>query len=274
MVVIEMEQDELRNPQGSRPVPGGDILDENGGEGEDDDEPGPVVGEERAGRALIVEDDRRFAGTLKRYLVSEGFGIEIVYDGDAALRSIDERHFDIVVLDILLPGVDGFQVCRRLRQGESRIPVVIMTALGSLNDRVHGFTLGADDYIVKPFSLRELVARMHAVLSRSRGPTNTFFSSGDIHVDLVSRRAWLGQHVLKLSGREFDLLTLFVQHSGIVLTRQTIMATVWGQGAPVSSNVVDQDVTHLRKKIAGFGCQSAIETIHRVGWRLVSLEAA
>lgn len=261
-----MGQDELRDLQGSGPVPDGDMLNESESE--------PVAGEERAGKVLVVEDDSRFASTLKRYLVSEGFGVEVAYDGDAALRSVDERHFDIVVLDILLPGVDGFQVCKRLRQGEPRIPVVIMTALGGINDRVQGLALGADDYIVKPFSMRELVARLHAVLSRSRGPVNTFFSSGDVHIDLVSRRAWVGQHILKLSGREFDLLTLFVQHSGIVLTRQTIMAAVWGLGAPVSSNVVDQYMTHLRKKIAGSGCQSVIETIHRVGWRFVSIEAA
>ena len=223
---------------------------------------------------LVVEDDRRFAAVLRRRMEEEHFMVHVAYDGEAALQAVRERYFDVIVLDVLLPGVDGFEVCRHLRQEEQQVPVVMMTALGSVDDRVQGLSLGADDYIVKPFSLRELVARIHAILHRARGPASTFLSAGGLHIDLMARRAWRGQAILELSPREFDVLVLFVKHPGIVLTRQTILAAVWGAGASVSVNIVNQYVAHLRKKIdQPFDC-SSLETIHGVGWRLQPLEVA
>ncbi len=229
---------------------------------------GEITGITGIGRVLVVEDDQHFAGVLRRRLEEDHFTVQTVSTGEAALEAMREKYFDVVVLDVLLPGMDGFEVCRCLRREREQVPIIMMTALGSIDHRIQGFTLGADDYIVKPFSLRELVARVHAILHRSRGPVSTFFSAGDLHVDLMSRRAWRGQVILELSPREFDVLVMFVRHPGIVLTRETILAGVWGRGTNVSSNVVDQYVAHLRKKVEQPFGSASLETLHRVGWRL------
>ena len=222
---------------------------------------------------LVVEDDHGFAQILRRRLLEEGFGVQVVGDGEAALELLARARFDAVVLDLLLPGVDGFEVCRRIREGRCWVPVVMVTALGGIDDRMQGFELGADDYLVKPFVLEELVARLHVVLRRRHGSADAFLSAGDLRLDLMSRRAFRDDVALDLAPKEFDLLELFVRHADIVVTRQTILIAVWGRDAAVSKNVVDQYVAHLRKKIDRPFGRSDLETVYGVGWRLRIPEA-
>ncbi len=221
----------------------------------------------------MVEDDHGFAQILRRRLLEEGFGVQVVGDGEAALELLARARFDAVVLDLLLPGVDGFEVCRRIREGRCWVPVVMVTALGGIDDRMQGFELGADDYLVKPFVLEELVARLHVVLRRRHGSADAFLSAGDLRLDLMSRRAFRDDVALDLAPKEFDLLELFVRHADIVVTRQTILIAVWGRDAAVSKNVVDQYVAHLRKKIDRPFGRSDLETVYGVGWRLRIPEA-
>ncbi len=221
----------------------------------------------------MVEDDHGFAQILRRRLLEEGFGVQVVGDGEAALELLARARFDAVVLDLLLPGVDGFEVCRRIREGRCWVPVVMVTALGGIDDRMQGFELGADDYLVKPFVLEELVARLHVVLRRRHGSADAFLSAGDLRLDLMSRRAFREDVALDLAPKEFDLLELFVRHADIVVTRQTILIAVWGRDAAVSKNVVDQYVAHLRKKIDRPFGRSDLETVYGVGWRLRIPEA-
>ncbi len=226
-----------------------------------------------AADVLVVEDDHGFAQILRRRLGEEGFGVRVVGDGEAALELLARARFDAVVLDLLLPGMDGFEVCRRLRQDRCWVPVIMVTALGGIDDRMHGFALGADDYLVKPFVLQELVARIHAVLRRQQGSTEAFLTAGDLHLDLMSRRAFRGDVALDLAPREFDLLELLVRHADIVVTRQTILIALWGRDATVSENVVDQYVARLRKKVDRPFDRSDLATVYGVGWRLRIAEA-
>ena len=221
----------------------------------------------------MVEDDHGFAQILRRRLLEEGFGVQVVGDGEAALELLARARFDAVVLDLLLPGVDGFEVCRRIREGRCWVPVVMVTALGGIDDRMQGFELGADDYLVKPFVLEELVARLHVVLRRRHGSADAFLSAGDLRLDPMSRRAFREDVALDLAPKEFDLLELFVRHADIAVTRQTILIAVWGRDAAVSKNVVDQYVAHLRKKIDRPFGRSDLETVYGVGWRLRIPEA-
>lgn len=221
----------------------------------------------------MVEDDHGFAQILRRRLGEEGFGVQVVGDGEAALELMARARFDVVVLDLLLPGVDGFEVCRRLRQDRRWVPVVMVSALGGIDDRMHGFELGADDYLVKPFVLEELVARLHVVLRRQHGPAEAFLTAGDLRLDLMSRRAFRGTVALDLAPREFDLLELLVRHADIVVTRKTILIALWGRDAAVSKNVVDQYVAHLRKKVDRPFGRCDLETVYGVGWRLRVREA-
>ena len=222
---------------------------------------------------LVVEDDHGFAQILRRRLVEEGFGVQVVGDGEAALELMARARFDVVILDLLLPGVDGFEVCRRLRQERRWVPVVMVTALGWIDDRMHAFDLGADDYLVKPFVLQELVARLYVVLRHRHRPGDAFLTAGDLRLDVMSRRAFRGTVALDLTPREFDLLELLVRHADIVVTRQTILIALWGRGAVVSKNVVDQYVAHLRKKVDRPFGRCDLETVYGVGWRLRNPEA-
>ncbi len=217
---------------------------------------------------LIVEDDHGFAQILQRRLREEGFGVQVVGDGEAALELMARNRFDVVVLDMLLPGVDGFEVCRRLRQIRRWVPVVMVTALGGIDDRIHGFEFGAEDYLVKPFVLQELVARLHVVLRRRHGSAEALLTAGDLRLDLMSRRAFRGSTALELSSKAFDLLELLVRHADIVVTRQTILIALWGREAVVSKNVVDQYMAQLRKKVDRPFGRSDLETVYGIGWRL------
>ena len=208
------------------------------------------------------------ASLLRRGLEEEGYDVDTVDDGEAAVRAATATHYDAVVLDLMLPGLDGFEVCRRLRAGGHWVPVLLLTARHGVEDRVRGLDSGADDYLTKPFSFAELAARLRALVRRSGGPRQGPLAVGPLRLDPAAHRVWFQQTELSLSATEFALLEMFMRHPGEVLSRARILERVWDFAFDGSSNVVDQYVSYLRRKIdRRFGGQ-LIQTVRGSGYRL------
>ena len=219
-------------------------------------------------RVLVVEDEVRMARLVKRALDEEGHAVDIAGNGADGLWLAAENAYGAVVLDVMLPDFDGFEVCRRLRQKEVWVPVIMLTARDSIDDRVHGLDAGADDYLVKPFSLAELAARLRALARRDDRPRPVLLAEGDLKLDPAAKRAWRAGTELRLSPKEFSLLELFLRHPGDVLTRSRIIEAAWDFAYDGGSNVVDQYVNYLRRKVdAPFG-RHDIETVRGIGYRL------
>ncbi len=199
-------------------------------------------------KILIVEDDPDIALPLEDDLMLEGYQVEVVGDGETALRRLDEDRFDLVLLDVMLPGLDGFDVCRRLRHAGSRLPIVLLTAKAHEAEVLMGLDAGADDYITKPFSPRELRARLKAVLRR-RDDTPSTVCFDDLEVDFERVELRRGGAPVELTPIEFKLLSTFVRNPGRVLSRQQLLDRVWGQATYITERVVDTHVGNLRKKI-------------------------
>jgi two-component system OmpR family response regulator len=221
-------------------------------------------------RVLVVEDEQRMAGLLKRALEEEGYAVDVATDGPDGLWMATENPYGAIVLDVMLPGMDGFKVCRQLRQKEVWAPVLMLTARDDVGDRVRGLDAGADDYLVKPFSLMELAARLRALARRDDRSRPVTLSVGDLKLDPAAKRAWRGEHELDLSPKEFALLELLLRNPGNVLTRSQIIDTVWDFAYDGTSNVVDQYVTYLRRKVDRPFGRNDIETVRGVGYRLRS----
>ena len=219
---------------------------------------------------LVVEDEERMAGLLKRALEEEGYAVDVATDGPDGLWMATENPYGAIVLDVMLPGMDGFEVCRQLRQKEVWAPVLMLTARDDVGDRVRGLDAGADDYLVKPFSLMELAARLRALARRDDRSRPVTLSVGDLKLDPAAKRAWRGEHELDLSPKEFALLELLLRNPGNVLTRSQIIDTVWDFAYDGTSNVVDQYVTYLRRKVDRPFGRNDIETVRGVGYRLRS----
>jgi two-component system OmpR family response regulator len=223
-------------------------------------------------RVLVVEDEARMARLLRRGLEEEGHAVDVASDGPDGLWMATENPYAAIVLDVMLPGLDGFEVCRKLRASQVWTPVLMLTARDEVGDRVRGLDAGADDYLVKPFSLLELAARLRALARRDDRARPTVLSEGDLALDPATRRAWRGDTELQLSPKEFALLMLFLQHSGAVLTRSQIIDAAWDFAYEGTSNVVDQYVTYLRRKVdVPFG-RHDIETVRGAGYRLRHVE--
>jgi two-component system OmpR family response regulator len=219
-------------------------------------------------RVLVVEDAVRMAGLLKRALKEEGHAVDVAVDGPQGLWLATENEYGAIVLDVMLPGMDGFQLCRRLRESEAWAPVLMLTARDGVTDRVRGLDAGADDYLVKPFSLLELAARLRALARRDGRGRPPVLAEGDLRLDPASKRAWRDGTELHLSPKEYGLLELFLRHPGQVLTRSAIIEAVWDFAYDGGSNVVDQYVNYLRRKIdAPFGRRD-LETVRGMGYRL------
>jgi two-component system, OmpR family, response regulator len=219
-------------------------------------------------RVLVVEDEVRTAALLQRGLAEDGYAVDVAIDGLDAVWQTTEFGYDAVVLDVLLPGVDGFEVCRRLRAADCWAPVLILTARDAVADRVRGLDAGADDYLTKPFSFAELSARLRALVRRGAGQRPTLLRVGDLRLDPAGRRAWCREAELGLSAKEFALLELFMRHPGQVLTRTRILDHVWDFAYDGVSNVVDQYIAYLRRKIdRPFGLEQ-LETVRGAGYRL------
>jgi len=214
-----------------------------------------------ASRILVVEDDPRLAATLDRVLAAEAYDVEVAGDGNEALRRARERPFDLVVLDIMLPGLDGIAVCKRLR-ATGPVPILLLTALGGTEERVRGLDSGADDYLVKPFAYEELLARVRALLRRAAPADHLRF--GDVRLEPASRAAWRADRVLDLTATEFELLRHFLRHPRQVLSREQLIDAVWN-GDAESDNVVAVYVGYLRQKL---GEPKLLHTVRGAGYSL------
>ena len=216
---------------------------------------------------LVVDDERNIVELARLYLSREGYNVLASGNGREALEIVREKRPDLVVLDIMLPEMDGWEVCRRLRQ-ESDVPIIMLTARGEDVDRIVGLELGADDYVVKPFNPRELVARIKAVLRRSRAGVRAgqVHEIGDMRIDPAKREVWVKGKRTGLRTKEFDLLLALAEHRGIVLTREQLLARAWGFDYYGQTRTVDVHVAQLRKRLRGSG--AVIETVRGVGYRL------
>ncbi|OLR90826.1 response regulator transcription factor [Actinokineospora bangkokensis] len=219
------------------------------------------------GLVLVVEDDPAIAELVTLYLRRDGFGVRVERDGAAALAAVREARPAVVVLDIGLPGMDGIEVCRALREGGDWTPVLFVTARDDEVDRVLGLELGADDYVSKPFSPRELVARVRSVLRRAAsGPARPeVLRAGELRLDPGQRRAWCGEAELRLTPTEFDLLAHLVRSPGQVFERAELLGAVWGYAAAAGTRTVDVHIAQLRAKLAP---RTPIRTVRGVGYSI------
>jgi len=219
-------------------------------------------------RVLVVEDDVKMASLLKRALEEEGHAVDVARDGHDGLWMAKENPYSAVLLDVMLPGIDGYEICRSLREAGVWSPVLMLTARDAVEDRVKGLDAGADDYLVKPFSLLELAARVRALVRRDDRERPTILSVGDLRLDPATKQVWRDDVEVSLSPKEFSLLELFLRHPGTVLTRTQVIDAVWDFAYDGTSNVVDQYVTYLRKKIDKPFGRHDIETVRGMGYRL------
>lgn len=216
---------------------------------------------------LVVEDDERLAIVIRDGLAHHGYQITVVGTGAAALDAVRRQPPSLVVLDLMLPDLDGVEVCRRLRIGGGP-PVIMLTARDAVADKIGGLESGADDYVTKPFVLDELVARVRAILRRHETRAETLLRLADLTLDVQGRRVWRGQRLVELTAREFDLLDCLIQHAGHVLTTTTLLERVWGYDFAVESNAVKVYIAYLRQKLNAEGEPDLIESVRGVGYVL------
>ena len=215
---------------------------------------------------LVVDDDTRITELLRRILAYEGYSIAIVASGDKALARILEHAPDLIILDIMLPGIDGLEVARRLRAAGNNVPILVLTARDAIADRVKGLETGADDYLVKPFAPEELLARVKAMLRRNQTERHEVLHYADVELDTGTRIAHRGGREIELSPTEYELLTLFLRRPRQVLTRDMILDRVWGLDFEGSSNVMEVYVGYLRAKLEANGEPRLIHTVRGVGY--------
>jgi two-component system OmpR family response regulator len=219
-------------------------------------------------RVLIVEDEPKMAGLIRRGLREEGYAADIAATGDDALWMAEATEYDAIVLDVLLPGSNGFDVCRELRRAGVWSPVLMLTARDSVDDRVAGLDAGADDYLTKPFSFIELLARLRALVRRPPLERPTVLEVGDLKLNPATHQAWRGDAELDLSAKEFRILEAFMRRPGHVLSRLHLLEHCWDYGYENRSNVVDVYVRYLREKIDRPFGRKSIETVRGAGYRL------
>ncbi|RAQ95705.1 response regulator transcription factor [Thermogemmatispora tikiterensis] len=217
---------------------------------------------------LVVDDDPRITNLLRRILAYEGYSVAIAATGDEALMRSLEHPPDLMILDIMLPGIDGLEVVRRLRAAGDTMPVLMLTARDAIPDRVKGFEMGADDYLVKPFAPEELLARVMALLRRSQTERSEILRYADLTLDTGTRLAYRGQREIELSPTEYELLALFLRRPRQVLTRDLIMERVWGLDFEGSSNVLEVYIGYLRSKLEAGGEPRLIHTVRGIGYVL------
>jgi two-component system OmpR family response regulator len=219
-------------------------------------------------RVLVVDDDVRMAGAIRRGLQYEGLVVDVAAGGEEALRVVGTTEYDVIVLDVLMPGLGGLETCRRLRDGAHWMPVLMLTARDSVEDRVRGLDGGADDYLTKPFSLAELTARLRALVRRGPVERPPVLEVGDLRLDPATRDVRRGDVEIRLSAKEFTLLETFMRRPGHVLSRGQLLEAAWDLGYEQRSNIVEVYIRGLREKVdRPFGLRS-IETVRGVGYRL------
>ena len=216
---------------------------------------------------LIIEDEQRIADFLRRGLTYEGFQVDVRADGESGLQAARDNPPDLVILDVMLPGLDGFEVCRRLRAGGT-VPILMLTAKDSVADRVKGLDSGADDYVVKPFAFEELMARVRALLRRSRPSEEMVMHFADLTLNVTTREVTRGPRRVDLTTKEFDLLHFFMRHPRQVLPRELIYDRIWGYDFGGESNILEVYVRYLRSKLESGSEPRLIQTIRGVGYAL------
>ncbi len=216
-------------------------------------------------KVLIIEDDEAIVKLLRRSLAYEGYQVDAALDGESGLALARDRQPDLVILDWMLPGMDGLEVCQRLRV-QSNVPVLMLTAKDTLHDRVQGLDAGADDYVVKPFQLDELTARIRALLRRTQQDRTPVLNFMDLNLDTSTRQAERNGRIISLTAKEYDLLELFMRHPRQVLTREMIFDRVWGYDFGGESNVLDVYIRYLRQKLEGEKESRLIYTVRGVGY--------
>ena len=223
---------------------------------------------------LVVEDEKKLAGFIRKGLEEHGFAVEVCHNGDDAYTLLRAEPFDLVVLDIMLPGRDGLSILKNLRERRNTVPVILVTARSETNERVEGLNLGADDYIAKPFYMDELLARIHAVLRRTSGEQLSVLRAGELAVNLITREVRSNDEEIVLPPREFALLEYLMRSPGRVFTRSQILEHVWGYSFDPQTNLVDVCIQRLRSKIDRGNNASLIESVRGVGYRFLKTEGA
>ncbi len=219
-------------------------------------------------RVLVVDDEPKLSALVARALREEGHAADVAAHGNDALWMAQAAPYDAIVLDVMLPGIDGFEVLRRLRADDVWTPVLMLTARDGIGDRVGGLDAGADDYLTKPFSFDELLARIRAIARRGPVERPTIVEVGELKLDPAGRRAWRGEFELSLTAREFAILELFMRRAGQALTRVQLLEGAWDMAFESRSNIVDVYVRYLREKIDRPFARTSIETVRGVGYRL------
>ncbi len=222
-------------------------------------------------KILLIEDDAQFSDILRHALVKEGYQVEIAQDGLSGLEKFNKSTPTLVVLDWLLPGMDGLEVCRRIRQTSS-LPILMLTGKEATEDRVLGLDAGADDYMVKPYQVEELLARVRAILRRTQMEQTPVFTFEDLILDTSTRQAMRGNRTIHLTAKEYDLLEMFIRHPRQVLTRDRIFDRVWGYDFGGESNVLDVYIRYLREKLESHGEPRLIYTVRGMGYVLKDKE--
>jgi DNA-binding response OmpR family regulator len=217
-------------------------------------------------RILIVEDEARLASFLEKGLRSNGYATKVAPDGESARRLADQSDFDLVILDLGLPDIDGLTVLRELRNRGVRLPVIILTARDDIGDKVEGLDAGGDDYMTKPFGLEELLARIRVRLRSDAAREATVLDAGAVTLDLRTRRATIQGRTVELTAREFTMLETLIRHRDQVLSREQLLSHVWGYDYDPGSNVVDVYIGYLRRKLGS----NSIETVRGMGYRLIT----
>jgi DNA-binding response OmpR family regulator len=219
-------------------------------------------------KLLLVDDDAKLAASVRRGLTAEGFTVEVATDGIEGLWQASEGTYDLIVLDILLPGRNGYEVCRELRRAENWTPILMLTAKDGSLDEAEALDTGADDYLTKPFSFAVLVAHIRALLRRTRGSFPAPVSVGDLRLDPVRRRVWRGTTEVSLTAREFEVLEFLVRRRGQVLSKQAILDGVWDIGFDGDPNIVEVYVRRLRRKLDEPYGRTTIDTVRGAGYRV------
>jgi two-component system, OmpR family, response regulator len=222
-------------------------------------------------RVLVVEDEVKLAGLIRRGLREEGLLADVAIKGEDALWMAEATGYDVVVLDVMLPGMDGFETCRRLRGDGVRTPILMLTARDAVEDRIAGLDTGADDYLTKPFDFGELLARLRALTRRGQAERPPVLRVGDLELDPASRRVRRGETDIELSTKEFQLLEVFMRNPGSVLSRFQLLEGAWDTEYEHRSNVIDVYVRYLREKIDRPFAVETIETVRGAGYRLIDL---
>jgi DNA-binding response OmpR family regulator len=216
-------------------------------------------------RVLLVEDDLRLAATVRRGLEEAGIGVDVASDGRDGLAAARATAFDVVVLDGMLPGMDGFVVCRELRSERVRVPIIMLTGRDSVEDRVQGLAAGADDYLIKPFAFAELLARVRALTRRHLDDRGAVLEAGELRLDTESHRVTVGGREAELTAKEFSILEYFLHHPNRVLTRTQIEDHVWNYDFASESNLVEVYIARLRRKLGACGGGQFIQTLRGTG---------